>query len=156
MNKVQLSPNRYFEDLVLGEVLVSSPYTVSEQEIIDFARQYDPQYYHLDPEQAESSMFGGLIASGIHILVLWRKLEHENTGDIHWICGVAWKNLRWKNPLRAGDQIRSRTECLAKRSSRSKPDRGLVEHRFSLLNQCDEDLFYCLSTSLVERRPKEK
>ena len=140
----------------MGEVSTSSPYTVTEKEIIEFAHQYDPQYYHLDPELARKSIFGEIIASGIHILVLWRKLEHDNTGDIHWICGIEWKNLRWKNPLRAGDQIRARTECLAKRISRSNPDRGLVEHRFSLLNQRDEDLFYCVSTSLVERRPKEK
>ena len=144
---------RYYEDLDVGETHVSSPRTVSEEEIVDFARRYDPQYFHVDPDAAESHpQFGEVVASGIHILALWRQLDHEITGDIRWICGIEWRELRWHKPLKAGDAVRARAELLSKRPSSSNPERGIVEYRYSMLNQDDEEVFWCLSTNLVERQ----
>ncbi len=144
---------RYFEDLVVGERRESNTRVVTLEELLDFARRYDPQYFHADPQAAGDSAFGGIIASGIHTAALWRLLDHEISGDIRWICGVAWEDVRWPNPVRPGDALHARAECLAKRPSRSEPARGVVEYRYSLLNQRDELVFTCRSINLVERRP---
>lgn len=146
-------PSRYFEDLVVGESHISAPRIVSEDEIVEFASRYDPQYFHMDPEAAESHpQFGEVVASGIHILALWRQLDHQITGDVRWICGIEWKQLRWNRPLKAGDSIKARAELLDKRPSKRSASRGVVEYRYSLINQDDEEVFWCLSTNLVERR----
>ena len=99
--------------------------------------------------------FGEVVASGIHILAIWRQLDHEITGDVRWICGIEWEKLRWNKPLRSGDEVRARAELLDKRPSNSRPERGVVVYRYSLFNQDDEEVFYCLSTNYVERRPGE-
>ena len=146
-------PTRYFEDLEIGEYAESSPQIVTEEEIVEFASRYDPQYFHMNPEAARSHpQFGEVVASGIHILAVWRQRDHEITGDIRWICGISWDDLRWNKPMRAGDAVRARAELLDKRVSASKPERGVVVYRYALVNQDDEELFYCTSTNYVERR----
>ena len=147
-------PHRYFEDLVVGEFHESPTMTVSEDEITEFATKYDPQYFHMDPAAAKGHpQFGEVVASGIHILAVWRQLDHQITGDVRWICGIKWDDLRWNQPMRAGDTVRATAELLSKRESESKPERGIVVYRYALLNQDDVELFYCTSTNLVERRP---
>ena len=144
---------RYYEDLVIGEVQQSSARTVTSAEMLEFARRYDPQYFHADPAAAGGSIFGGLIASGIHTAALWRILDHEISGDIHWICGIAWEDVRWPKPVRAGDELRAFAECLEKRPSRTDPARGVVEYRYTLRNQRDEVVFTCRSINLAALRP---
>jgi acyl dehydratase len=144
---------RYLEDIVIGEVRESSARAVTRDELLEFARRYDPQYFHADPEAARDSVFGELIASGIHTAALWRMLDQEISGDIHWICGVAWEEVRWPHPVHAGDILRARAEALSKRASRSAPGRGVVECRYTLLNQRDQIVFTCRSVNLVETRP---
>ncbi len=148
-------PHRYYEDLVVGEKHVSPSRQVTEAEIVEFASRYDPQYFHADPDSAQDHpVFGGVVASGIHILAIWRQLDHEITGDVHWICGIDWQNLRWNRPMRAGDEVRASAELLSKRPSESRPYAGVVQYRYALLNQDDKELFYCVSNNLVERRPE--
>jgi acyl dehydratase len=113
-------------------------------------------------DDAKQSIFGEVIASGIHSAAIWRALDHEISGDIHWICGVAWEDVRWPNPVRAGDTVRARAEALAKRLSGKEPGRGIVEYRYTLLNQRDEIVFTCRSInrraetfmSIIAWRPK--
>jgi acyl dehydratase len=143
---------RFFEDIVIGEMRESKSRVVSKEELIEFATRYDPQYFHADPLAAQGSIFGELIASGIHTVALWRILDHEISGDIRWICGVAWEEVRWPKPVRAGDSLRARAEPLAKRLSRTDPSRGVVECRYTLLNQRDDTVFTCRSINLVEIR----
>ena len=145
---------RYYEDLLLGEVRESGARTVTLEELLEFATRYDPQYFHADPVAAKKSMFGEVIASGIHSAALWRALDHEISGDIHWICGVAWEDVRWPNPVRAGDTLRARAEPLAKRLSTKDPKRGIVEYRYTLLNQRGEVAFTCRSINIVALRPE--
>ena len=147
----QPEPYRYWEDIQPGERFISRAMDVTEDEIVDFATRYDPQYFHMDPVEAKKSHFGEVVASGVHILAIWRILDHEITGDVRWMCGIAWDNLRWNKPMRAGDQVRARAECESKRES-SQPGRGVVIYRYALLNQDDEEIFYCTSTNLVERQ----
>jgi acyl dehydratase len=148
------APRRYFEDLALGEVLESGAATISRDEMLAFNRQYDPQYFHADPEAAKDSIFGDVIASGIYVMAVWRRLDHEIAHDIAWICGIAWNDVRWKVAVRAGDALRARSECLSKRESGTDPRRGVVEYRYSLVNQRGETAWECVSVNLVERRPR--
>jgi len=144
---------RYYEDLVIGEVRESGTRIVTGEELLEFATRYDPQYFHADPIAAKRSIFGEVIASGIHSAALWRALDHEISGDIHWICGVAWEDVRWPTPVRAGDGIRARAEILSKRPSAKNGTRGIVECRYTLLNHLDQTAFTCRSINLVALRP---
>jgi acyl dehydratase len=144
---------RYFEDLAIGEIAESSGVVVDREEMLDFARRYDPQYFHTDPTEAQRSIFGEVIASGIYTAALWRRQDALIGGDIAWVCGIAWEDVRWPEAVRAGDTLRARAECLAKRESNSQPTRGVVEMRYTLVNQRDAVVFTCRSINLVERRP---
>lgn len=144
---------RYYEDLAIGKVGESPSRVVSKEEILAFARQYDPQYFHADEQAAAGSRFGEVIASGVHTIALWRQLDHEIAHDIAWICGVAWEDVRWPVAVRAGNELRARAECLEKRPSENDPTRGVVTFRYTLLNERDETVFTCRSINLVERRP---
>jgi acyl dehydratase len=147
-------PKRFYEDLLLDEQRVSQPRVVGRDDMLEFARRYDPQYFHADTEAARQSIFGEVVASGIYTAALWRQLDHEISGDIAWICGVAWKETRWPVALRAGDAIRARATCLSKRPSGSHPNRGIVEMRYELLNQRDQTVFETVSVNLIETRPR--
>ena len=147
-----MAPKRYYEDLSTGELEESSRKSVSKDEILEFAGRYDPQYFHADGEAAKSSRFQEVIASGIQIMAIWRVLDHEIAGDIAWICGVAWDEVRFPTALRAGDSVYARAEFLEKRVSNSDPTRGVVKTRYTLINQDDETVWSCISTNLVERR----
>lgn len=144
---------RYYDDLVIGEFKRSSERCVTLDEMLAFARVYDPQYFHADAQAASHSIFGELVASGIYTMALWRQLDHEISSDIAWICGVAWEDVRWPRAVRAGDRLRASAECLAKRPSASDASRGIVEYRYTLRNQQDEVVFTCRSINLVEVAP---
>jgi len=144
---------RYFEDLIEGDERVSGTREITEAEMLDFARTYDPQYFHADAQAAARSIFGGLIASGIFTMAVWRQLDHRICGDVAWICGVAWDDVRFPEPVRARDALRARALCLSKRPSQKDPRRGVVVFEYTLLNQRGETVFTCRSTNLVERRP---
>jgi acyl dehydratase len=140
---------RRFAEIQVGEVAESKPLTVDTNEMLAFARRYDPQYFHTDSLAARESIFGDVIASGIYTMALWRQLDHQICGDIDWICGVAWENVRFSHPVRGGDQLRARAECAGKRRSRKHADRGIVEFHYSLLNQTDQVVFTCRSINLI-------
>ena len=144
---------RYYEDLLIGETKLSAPRTLSREDMLEFARRYDPQYFHTDEQAAKNSIFGDVIASGIYTLAIWRQLDHLIAGDIRWICGIAWDDVRWPLAVRAGDALRARSTCLSKRESGSDPRRGIVVTLYELLNQDDRVVWSAKSTNLIERRP---
>ena len=141
---------RQYDDLVVGEVRESGEHVVDLDTLVAFAREYDPQYFHADPDAARGSVFGEVIASGIYTMAIWRRLDHQISGDIAWICGVGWEEVKWPNAVRAGDRLRARYECLSKRPSGSNPSRGVVEFHYTLLNQRDEVAWTCRSINLIE------
>ncbi len=143
---------RYYDDLEIGKTDVSTPLVVELDAMLEFARQYDPQYFHADPVAAKASIFGEVVASGQYTMVLWRQLDHRIAGDIAWICGVAWDEVRWPVAVRAGDALRAESTLIEKRVSGSDPARGVVKCRYRLLNHDDDVVFSCLSTNLIERR----
>lgn len=142
---------RRFEDLIVGERKISKPHLVDSDEMLDFARRYDPQWFHVDETAARESIFGSAIASGVYTTALWRRIDHEINGDVDFICGVAWEDVRWPNPVRAGDELRATSEILAKRASRD-PSRGVCTFLYGLQNQHGAPVFSCRSVNLVRRR----
>ncbi len=148
-----MRPPRAFEDLVVGERRQSAVREVSAEEILDFARKWDPQWFHADAGAARESVFGELVASGIHVLAIWRQLDHQINGDIDFVCGVGFDELRLKRALRAGDRVFARSEIVALRPSSSRPDRGTAIFAYALLAEAGEEIVTFRSINLVHRRP---
>lgn len=144
----------YFEDFHPGQKIETASYTVSEEEIIEFARKYDYQSFHTDPEAARQSIYGGLIASGFQQMALTFRLFLD-TGvlDAGSMGSPGMDEVRWLKPLRPGDTIRVVVEILETRESRSKPDRGIVRLRYNTLNQDGETIMTMLSAGLMRKRP---
>lgn len=127
------------EDFQEGAVQEFGAYTVTKQEILDFAGRYDPQSFHIDEEAAKKSQFGGLIASGWHTCSMAMRMlcdglfSHTAGGSSPGI-----DEIRWLRPVRPGDSLRLRVEVLKVVPSRSKPDRGTVWNAITVFNQKDE------------------
>lgn len=144
---------RFFEDLVVGEVLLSGTRTLTTEDITTFARQYDPQWFHSDADAARDSVWGEVVASGIQTMAVWRQLDHEVAHDIAWICGVGWDKVRWPRGLRAGVPVQARSTVLSKRASSKDPTRGVVVMRYELLDARDGlPVWEAEGTNLVRRR----
>lgn len=131
--------DRWFEDYAEGDVREYGTITLSQEEIVAFARDYDPQHIHTDPGWAATGPFQGLIASGIQTLGVFMRLyaNHYLTKSGS-LASPGVDEVRWPRPVRPGDELRLRTETVQTRLSRSKPDRGLVVTYVELLNQHDE------------------
>lgn len=145
-------PERKFEDLDVGEQRTSSHRVVTEEDIVAFARQYDPQWFHAEPDNAKESIFGEVVASGIHLLAIWRQLDHEMNRDIDFVCGVGWDEVRMKKAVRPGDTVRAASQIVSLAPSRSGKARGTAITRYALVNQHDEEVLSFLSTNLVYSR----
>jgi acyl dehydratase len=144
--------SRYFEDYLVGSVHQFGSIAVEEDEIIAFAKRFDPQVFHTDPESAKETIFGGLIASGWHTAGLMMRLFAD-----HFLSKVASlgspgvDELHWKKPVRPGDELSIRVTVLKKRRSRTKPDRGIVHSFIEVMNQNREvvmsmkavNIFFC-------------
>jgi acyl dehydratase len=151
---MQTRGTRYLDDFVPGDRFESARLVVTEALILEFARFYDPQVFHTDPEAATATMYGGLIASGLQTIAITFKLFFE-TGTLD-ACSLGSPGLdevRWKRPVRPGDVLRVVTEVLEIRPSSSKPDRGIVRVRYTTLNQRDEVVMTLIGNQLLSRRP---
>jgi acyl dehydratase len=128
--------DRYFEDYRPGFVGEYGSLTVSEDEVIEFAKRFDPQEFHIDPIRAARGFYGGLIASGWHTCSLMMRLYAD-----HYVSKVASlgspgvDEIRWPRPVRPGDTLSIRVTILEARRSTSKPDRGFVRNQIEVLNQ---------------------
>ena len=144
----------YFEDFTIGRVFDSGTRQLSEQDILSFAREYDPQYFHTDPEAAKQSIFGGLIASGWQTVGVCMRLmcdsyllESSSMGS----PGV--DEVRWVKPVYPGDTLRMRATVIAAKPSSSKPDRGIATMRCNIYNQKDELVMHMQGMQMMQRRP---
>lgn len=145
-------PTRFFEDLITGERRRSPERLVGLDELLRFAREHDPQWFHVDPDRARTSVFGEVVASGIHTAALWRQLDHAINGDIAFVCGVGWDEVRWPAALRAGDAICATSEILDKRPSATRTDRGIVRMRCAVVRGDGTTLLTFVSINLVYTR----
>jgi acyl dehydratase len=145
---------RFFEDYQAGSIYEFGTIAVTEAEITEFARRYDPQYFHLDPAKAAASEFGGIIASGFHTAGLAMRLYVDHyLSHVASLASPGCDEIRWPTPLRPGATVRIRITILESRYSRSKPDRGIVRSRVEALNQKDDVVLSMNVVSILARRP---
>ena len=142
---------RAFEDFPVGTQLVSGEETISAEEIVAFARRYDPQPFHLAPDPGES-LLGGLTASGWQTAAVSMRLFIDTMQVEGGIIGRAIDELRWPAPVRPGDRIRVEIEVLEARLSKSKPGYGIIRYRSLTLNQDDKVAQSFLALVLVPTR----
>ena len=144
----------YFEDLPVGYSFETGEKTLSEEEILVFARQWDPQYFHLDPEAAKDSPYGGLIASGFHtLLAAFNLILAANVWNEASMGSPGMEHLRWIRPVRPGDTLRVKAEVTSSTPSDSRPDRGRTGFRHVVLNQRDEAVMTYDCIVILARRP---
>ncbi|TYB48463.1 MaoC family dehydratase [Actinomadura chibensis] len=146
--------DRYFEDYETGATYEYGHVTLTEAEIVEFARRFDPQPIHIDPGFAATGPFGGIIASGWHTgSIMMRLFADHFLSRVASLASPGVDELRWPAPVRPGDTLRLRVAVLEARASRSKPDRGIVRTRAELLNQDDRTVLHTLPANLLARRP---
>ena len=144
----------YLEDLEAGQTYVSPEHTVGEDEALDFARRYDPQYFHLDPVAARDSVFGGLVLGGFQTAALtWALVQRTGMFERSALAGIGVDELRWHRPVRPGDRLRCDFTLIEARPSRRQPDRGVARFRYELKNQRDETVLSLVMIQLLRRRP---
>lgn len=144
----------FFDDLPVGFTYETEAKTVTEAEIIDFARQWDAQYFHTDPEAAKASPYGGLIASGFHTLLIGFNLNlAANVWNEASMGSPGMEHVRWIRPVRPGDTLRLSVEIKSSTPSQSRPDRGRTHFRHWLRNQDGEVVMEFDSVVILKRRP---
>ncbi len=143
---------RYFDDLTQGDRFKSATYEVTEEQIISFAREFDPQPFHLDSAVARQTMFKGLIASGWHTAAITMRLFVQRLNFAEGAIGLGVDELRWPNAVRPGDALQVETEIVDLRVSRSKPSHGIVGLRNVTVNQRGEIVQTMSASALVLRR----
>src|SRR5205809_1014244 len=143
---------RYFEDLKAGDRFKSETYAVSEEQLISFAREFDPQPFHLDATVARETMFKGLIASGWHTAAITMRLFVQTLNFAEGAIGLGVDKLRWPNAVRPGDVLTVETDILKLRPSRSKPGYGIIRLRYVTTNQDGEIVQTMLASAMVSRR----
>ena len=144
--------SRAFEDFPVGRCLVSSSCAIAAEEIIDFARKFDPQAFHLDPKSAEKTLFGGLTASGWHTAAVSMRLFIDAMNVSGGIVGLGVDELKWPNAVRPGDELRVETEILAARRSKSRPGYGIIRIHNVTKNQCGEVVQSFMANAMLAAR----
>jgi acyl dehydratase len=147
---------QYLEDLEVGRKSAFGSYQVTREEVLEFARKYDPQPFHLSDEAAAQTHFGRLAASGWHTCAMTMAMIVENL-EAHEQAGLGSPGvdeLRWLKPVFPGDTLRAETEILEVKPSRSKPDIGSFRSRCTVFNQDDQPVLTFISIVLIRRRPQ--
>jgi acyl dehydratase len=144
---------RFAEDFRVGQEFELGSYSVTRDELIDFARKYDPFPFHLDDDVAKATLFGGIIASGWMTALIWLRLMHEALLDPATVLGSpGHEEMNWPTPVKPGDTLHGRVEIKESRISKSKPDLGFVRYTAKLYNQRDKCVFVTTSTLIVRAR----
>ena len=145
---------RSFEDLKRGDRFKSETYKVTREEIISFARKFDPQPFHLDAAVARQTIFKELIASGWHTAAITMRLFVQMLNCAEGAIGLGVDELRWPNAVRPNDVLQVEVEIVDLRESRSKPSYGVVRLRYVTTNQRGEIVQTMFASALVLRRKK--
>ena len=146
--------DRYFEDFKVGDRFTSAGLTMTEAGMVEFARQWDPQPFHIDAEFANKWTFGGLIASGLHTMAVTLRLWLDQ--GVFRACSLGSPGLgevQFPRPVRPGDTLRVVTDIAELRLSASKPDRGIARIRQVTINQRGEPVLEQDTTVFLKRRP---
>lgn len=148
---------RYWEDFETGTLETYGAYRVTEAEIIEFGRAFDPLPFHIDPEAAKDSPYGALTAPGLLTCSIFMRLLVDHLlSDAASLGSPGVDSVRWLKPVYAGDTLSLRQEALSKRVLESRPEMGLVKNRFEVLNQNGETVCEIASNGLFRRRDSEE
>ena len=150
-----MSTVQYWEDLAVGDRAAFGAYRVTRQEVLAFARAYDPQPFHLSDEAAAATHFGRLATSGWHscamtMAMLVAHMAHHRQASLG---SPGLDELRWLKPVYPDDVLRCETELLSKRASASRPEMGLIKSRLTVFNQHDEPVLTMVSNGMIATRP---
>lgn len=146
--------DRYFEDYPPGAVFTVGSIAVSTEDILEFARKYDPQPMHVDPVAAADGQFGGLIASGWHTGAMMMRLFADHfLSPASGLASPGLDELRWVKPVRSGDVLGLRVTILEARPSRSRPEQGVLRSLVEVMNQHGEVVMSLKPISLIRRKP---
>jgi acyl dehydratase len=143
----------FFEDFRVGDVREYGGYEVTEAEILDYARQFDPQPFHIDPAAASASPYGGLIASGWHTGAMTMRMfcDAGHSGG-PMLASPGFDDLKWLKPVRPGDRLSVRQAVRETIPSRSRPDRGLVKFDVTVRNQAGDAVMTLTTMVFIRRR----
>lgn len=141
-----------FEEIEVGSTSRVGEYAVTEQEVLEFGRRFDPRPFHSDPVAAASSAFGGLVASGCHVFCIRSWLASRLEPKPALVAGLGLESMDLPSPVRPGDRLALHVEVLDKRRSSSRPDRGIVRMRNTLVNQRGEPVMTLVAKLLVSCR----
>ena len=144
----------YFDDIEVGYRSTVGTYTLTETEVVEFASKWDPQPFHIDKEAATKSIFGGLTASSLHLFAICTRLFFDHEDRIQILAMLGKEAIRIPNPARPGDVLTYTTECIQKKPSSSRPDRGVITLSDTLANQHDEHVLTQQVALLVARQLK--
>lgn len=144
----------YYEDLEVGAKSSFGRYDVTREEVLDFARKYDPQPFHLDDEAAAKTHFGRVSASGWHTCAMTMAMMVENMKNSRQagLGSPGVDQLMWKKPVYPGDTLRVESEVISKRRSKSRREMGLFKSRAQVFNQNDEVVLEMTSNGLIAVR----
>ena len=146
---------RYFEDYALGTTYDCGSVSIDQASIIAFAKEFDPQPFHVDPVAAAAGPFGGLIASGWHTAVLvMRLLVEQYLSEEASLGSAGLDELRWPHPVRPGDTLRARATVTESRRSLSKPDRGIIKTLVEAVNQDGRTVMRAIAINFLLVRPE--
>ncbi len=143
---------RYYEDFIISVPYTFGNYVVDKNEIIDYAKKWDPQPFHIDEEKAKNSVFKGLIAAGSHIFAISVLLINQWEVKVKAIAMIGMEEVRFMHPVRPGDILTLTHECVDKRESENKNDRGIVKNRITLKNQNDEIVITYIDIMLIAKK----
>ena len=148
---------QFYEDIAVGQQSAFGHYEVTREEVIDFARKYDPQPFHLDDEAAAKTHFGRVSASGWHTCAMTMSMLVANltANKQAGLGSPGVDELRWKKPVYPGDTLRCETEVIEKRRSASRPEMGVYRSRVRVLNQDDLPVMTFISNGLIRTRDPE-
>ncbi|MEX0838270.1 MAG: MaoC/PaaZ C-terminal domain-containing protein [Parvibaculum sp.] len=144
---------RYFDDFVVGECHdIPATYEMTKNEIVSFASKWDPQPFHVDEAAAAKSIYGTLTACGTHIQAVVLFLAARLPEETAVIGALGYDEVRFLKAAKLGDTLRLVIECIETKPSSSKPDRGVVKNRHTLMNQSGETVFTQTTTLLIARK----
>lgn len=146
---------QYLDDIAVGDRAAFGRYEVTREEVLDFARKYDPQPFHLSDEGAAETHFGRLAASGWHTcsMTMAMLVEHMKERPQASLGAAGIDELRWLRPVHPGDVLRCETEILEVRPSQSRPEMGSIRSQMTTFNQNDEPVLRFVALALLRRRP---
>lgn len=143
---------RCFEDIPVGYTSQIGTYDLERDEIIELARRWDPQPFHIDEALASESVFGGLVASSLHLFAICTRLFFDHADAIQTVAMLGKDQIRLPNPARPGDRLTYQTTCIDRRTSARRADVGIVTLQDTLSNQRGEPVLTQQVTLMVARR----